>query len=583
MNSALRYLLARSFVNSLLTRLRRLRQPKYLLGAFIGGAYFYFYFYRFLFRGGAQMNGRGPALIPDAFWPEVGAAILLLATLLLSWVMPASRAAIGFTEAEIAFLFPAPISRRTLIIHKLLKSQLALLIVSALFTIITGRFRAGNEAWFRMGGWWIILNTLSMHRVGASFALQRLRERGMADWSRRAAALFALAVLIVGAEMTRRSLPSINPRGVPDISGFLAQLTHTGPLPYVLAPFKWIVAPYFTHSAAAFLAALAPAFGMMALHFLWVIRADVSFEDASIAAAQKRAAFLTAHRKGEMRLTGKSAKSKTPLWRLRPTGFAPFAFLWKSLLKFGGRRALGFWAIFFAALGAGAWFIHENSGQQLPSALVATSAIVGIGCYAAVLFSLIIVGQNATAQLRQGMAAMDLLKTYPIPGWQLALGELLGPLVLGTLLQWAALSIGAVLATSLLAQIHGAQLIITLSACALGVVLPALNVSMSILPSAAALYFPGWFRPQEAATPGIENTGLRLIVGISQFLAVAAALLPAVFFAGCAWFAAGKWGAHFQSQAVAAIGTATFVLALEVALGIAWLGSLYDEYDGSSE
>ena len=181
------------------------------------------------------------------------------------------------------------------------------------------------------------------------------------------------------------------------------------------------------------------------------------------------------------------------------------------------------------------------------------------------------------------MAGMDLLKTYPIPGWHIALGELLGPLVLGTLLQWAALSIGAVLATSLLAQIHGAQLIITLSACALGVVLPALNVSMSILPSAAALYFPGWFRPQEAATPGIENTGLRLIVGISQFLAVAAALLPAVFFAGCAWFAAGKWGAHFQSQAVAAIGTATFVLALEVALGIAWLGSLYDEYDGSSE
>ena len=582
MNSALRYLLARSLVNGLLSRLRRLRQPKYLFGALIGGTYFYFYFYRFLFRSGAPAGIKGPSPFPDVFWPDVGAAILLVATLLLSWVLPASRAAVGFTEAEIAFLFPAPVSRRTLIIHKLLKSQFALLIISVLFTFITGRFRAGSEAWFRMGGWWIILNTLSMHRVGASFALQRLRERGMADWSRRAAALFALAALAVVAELTRRSLPAL-PSGGPDVAGFLAQLTHTGPLHWVLAPFKWIVRPYFAHNAQAFLAALAPALGIMALHFTWVIRADVSFEEASIAAAQKRAAFLAAHRKGEMRVIGKSEKAKTPLWRLRPTGFAPLAFLWKSLIKFGGRRTFALWTIFFGILGVGAWFVHENTGIELPSAIATMSAVLGIGCYVAVLISLIIVGQNATAQLRQGMAAMDLLKTYPIPGWQLALGELLGPLVLGTLLQWAALGIGAMLAASLLAKIHGAQLIITLSACALGVVLPALNASMSILPAAAALYFPGWFRPQEAAAPGIENTGLRLIVGISQFLAMAAALLPALFFAGCAWFVVGKWTTHFQWQAISAVGTAAIVLALEVALGIAWLGDLYDQYDGSSE
>ena len=79
MTSALRYLLARSFVNSLLARLRRLRQPKYLFGALIGGAYFYFYFYQFLFQGGAPVDGHGPALVPNAFWPDVGAAIRHLA------------------------------------------------------------------------------------------------------------------------------------------------------------------------------------------------------------------------------------------------------------------------------------------------------------------------------------------------------------------------------------------------------------------------------------------------------------------------------------------------------------------------
>ena len=86
MTSSLRYLLARSFVNSLLSRLRRLRKPKYLFGAVIGAAYFYFYFYRFLFRGGSPVDASRPALIPDAFWPEVGATILLLATLVFSWL-----------------------------------------------------------------------------------------------------------------------------------------------------------------------------------------------------------------------------------------------------------------------------------------------------------------------------------------------------------------------------------------------------------------------------------------------------------------------------------------------------------------
>ena len=35
----------------MVVRAKRLRQPKYLIGAIIGSAYFYFYFYRFLFRG----------------------------------------------------------------------------------------------------------------------------------------------------------------------------------------------------------------------------------------------------------------------------------------------------------------------------------------------------------------------------------------------------------------------------------------------------------------------------------------------------------------------------------------------------
>ncbi|MEI7821559.1 MAG: putative ABC exporter domain-containing protein [Verrucomicrobiota bacterium] len=586
--NALGYLVTRSFVNGVLFRLRRLRQPKYLLGAILGAAYFYFYFGRFLAVSRMPWGAESGPASPHGL--EIGAAILFVATIVLSWILPASRAAIAFTEAEIAFLFPAPISRRTLVIMRLVKSQAALLLFSAFMTLLSGRFRFDSEAWLRIGGWWVIMNTLNMHRLGASFALQRLRERGMGDGKRRVIVVLAIMAFAAFVEFMRRSLPpppdlatAMSGRG--EVMSYIVQVLQTGPLHYVLAPFKLVVAPNFAHDAMTFLRALLPAFGIMALHFIWVVRADVSFEDASIEAAKKRAAFLAARGRGELRARGKSDKARTPLWRLHPTGFAPFAFVWKSLLKSGGRRTLGRWAIFFALLAAGAWALQIVSNQHTGNpqkAVVVTAFIIGGGCYIALLISFVMIGQHSAAQLRQGIAAMDLLKTYPIPGWQIALGELAGPVLLGSLMQWCSLGIGLML-LSIAPPLHSHLGIIAAIAGGIALLLPIFNLSTAILPCAGALLFPGWFRPQESAGPGLENTGMKLILGIAQLLAVVVAMIPVVFFGAVAWFAFGKITMIMEWRALAAGGTAMLILAMETGLGIAWLGSLYDNFDVSSE
>ncbi len=575
MNAALRYLLLRSLVNSVRTRLLRLRQPKYLIGAVLGGAYFYFYFYKLL---GQNLGSPRPALPPEAL-TAVWALALFGATLFLSWVLPASRAALAFSEAEMAFLFPAPLSRRALVIHKLLRSQFAMLMLSALMTLITGRFREGPQAWFAMGTLWVALNTLNMHRIGASFALQRLRERGLADWKRRLAFLLAAAALALGIEWTRRSF-TVPP--AQDTAALLHQLVNNGPLRYLLAPFKIMVAPFVAHDLAGFALAILPALGIMAAHFIWVIAADTSFEEASIAAAQRRATFLTAVQSGGMRITSRSAKSRTPLWRLRPTGFAPLALMWKSALKMGGRRTLAWWSAMFATLAVTAWFVRNHANQQGADGFSIAAVIIGIICYIAVLLSLVLVGQTASGQLRHGMTMMDLLKTYPIPGWKLALGELLGPVIAGTLLQWCALAVGGYLATTLIRD-PAAMAGLTVAFCIGGLLLPVFNVGMAILPSVAALMFPGWFKPQDAAQRGIEQTGLRLVMGVGQLLAIVLAMLPPLFFGACAWFASARLGLPLPWQAATSAMTAAFVFALEAALGIAWLGTLYDQYDGSEE
>src|SRR6478672_9458565 len=118
MNGAFVFLLTRSAVNVVKFRLQRLRQPKYLAGALVGASYFYVYFYRFLFLGGAAAPA-GTFAGMGALGADVGALLLAAAILVFSWFWPSSRAALQFTEAEIAWLFPAPLDRPALIRFKL--------------------------------------------------------------------------------------------------------------------------------------------------------------------------------------------------------------------------------------------------------------------------------------------------------------------------------------------------------------------------------------------------------------------------------------------------------------------------------
>src|SRR5436853_7586122 len=113
MMAALLFLQLLSFKNRLWVRLRRLKQPKYLVGAIVGGLYFYFYFFRWLFLGGSSARTAAIAGSVEtlALYESIGALVLFV-MVLLSWILPRERAALVFTEAEIAFLFPAPVSRR---------------------------------------------------------------------------------------------------------------------------------------------------------------------------------------------------------------------------------------------------------------------------------------------------------------------------------------------------------------------------------------------------------------------------------------------------------------------------------------
>src|SRR5271157_4813186 len=324
------------WLNRLLTRIRRLRQPKYLFGAIVGGLYFYWYIFRALGRG-----GRGVPISPEhQDMAQAIAALVLLVMVLLAWIVPHSRAALSFTEAEVAFLFPAPIGRRTLIHFKLLKSQ-AVILFSAIFMTLIGRSWGGGNPVIRALGWWVVFAALNLHSLGSSFARTMLMDRGLSNWLRRILVLGAVGLMVAGIILwLHHSMPLPPPMagGTKDISwlsGYANAILHSGPLPYVLFPFRLVVAPCFAANAGQFLIALGPALAVMGLLYWWVIRSNVAFEEASVELSRKTAERMTAIRSGNWQAARKPKTAGRSPFQLRPTGLPAVALFWKNLISAG--------------------------------------------------------------------------------------------------------------------------------------------------------------------------------------------------------------------------------------------------------
>src|SRR5262245_20092122 len=193
MISALVYLQYHSIRNRLVRPFPRLKQPKYFMFALVGVLYFTFYLNRW---GMVARNGPAGRTDGDRLLYELIGATALFVIVFLAWIIPHERAALAFTEAEVAFLFPAPITRRGLVHFKLLRCQTAILFTTLLLTLVTNR--VGGHAWTRAVGWWLVLSTLNLHFLGSSFARTLLLDRGISNWQRRVAVLLILVVLATG-------------------------------------------------------------------------------------------------------------------------------------------------------------------------------------------------------------------------------------------------------------------------------------------------------------------------------------------------------------------------------------------------
>jgi hypothetical protein len=578
---ALLYLRVMSLKNVAISRFQRLKQPKYLIGAVIGVAYIYSFFFR---RIGGNRAGDVNGLA-DAFPIERLSAVASLGALAFMifvafyWLWPRERAALAFSEAEIAMLFPAPIHRKTLIHYRWINTQLRILFTSLILTLVSSgwSFLLG-DAWIRLVGWWLLLSTLDLHGVGSSFTITRLLDRGVTSLRRRLLTFVGAAVVVGAAcvwtwRTSRAPLPLefVDFRTVLD---YVGSLLSTGALSWLLLPARWVVAPLLAVDARSFLLALGPALLVYAAHYAWVLSSEVAFEEASIAKAQKRAARLSAMRAGNWRFGKTERKARNAPFVLSKSARPELAFLWKNLLSSAGylrpRTAL-----------IAAAIIVIGSSVAASADLDVLRNVVAVMAMACAGYTLAFGPMLARQDLRHDLPNADVLKTYPLRGWQIVLGEWLTPVAIITGLLWLLLLTAALNfnADEVPWLTTGVRVAAALGAALLA---PLLCALMVLLLNAAAVLFPAWVQMGGGRPGGIDVFGQRILFVGALFFVLALALLPAFIVAGVTLFIV-QYLAGLTLAMVAAVISAFAILGTEIAVGTRWLGQRFERFDLSAE
>jgi hypothetical protein len=587
MLSALFYLRFTSIRNRIVRSIVRLRQPKYLAGAAVGAFYFYFLIFRRL--GSPGGTGHGGAGSPAAaalasagveFTPALVLAIataalmgLFLAQLALVLCFPAEKPGLKFSEAEIAFLFPAPYTRRRLIHFNLVSSQLTILLSSVLLAALSNRwsFLGGSGAVAHAIGWWVIFSSLSLNFTGWTLFAARWIG-GRPDSGRRRAAALAVLAAAAGA------LVFLGLRRI-DAVGYAA-VFDAGPLRWLSLPFAIVAKPFLSADARSFLFAMLPALPLLAALYFRVSRQEVSFEEGSIALAEKRSHLRAARQSGRIGVF--KPKARREPFRLSGSGRPETAFFWKNLLairSWFNLRAFASiisFAIIMATLSLRSSHGTHGSGGNLPLMVLVGSAIMAF-------YTLIAGPQFIRQDLRSDLANADMLKLYPLAGWQVVAGEMLAPIVILSGLLWIAL-LAAAWALSRLGDAGGGMSAAERLAAILCIapVVPPLCALQLLVPNAAALLFPGWFQATRTRAGGIEAVGQRLIFAIGQLFAVLLALLPAAASA-MLLIVATKWLIGLAAAVVLATLAVLVILGAELWIGLWWLGTRFEKLDIATE
>jgi hypothetical protein len=543
-------------------------------------------------RGGRVRVGFG-VLPPDVRATLVFlAGIVIFVWVVLMWILPSKKAALAFSPAELHFLFPAPITRRQLIQYKLLQAQVGILFGAFVSAFISGARLTHADGWARVLTFWLFFGIGHLHGIASSFVRTDLMEAGWSAVRRRLVSI-TVALVIVGAvvigcrdvwaEIARAASGWLDKDFESTIENLgplalaLSRVGETGLSSVVLWPFLALPRLLLAHTPGEFLLYGGIGLIILLLHYVWVIRADTSFEEASLELSQKVAARRAARRQTRTRGGVLVKRAGGFPWKLKPTGRPETALVWKNLVnltRVTPVRALLALTAFLLFMST--WVIQIAKDRDDLWALAAIISAL-IAAFTAALGPVFL--RN---DLREDLYRIDALKTMPLAGHSLVWAEILGAWTALTIVEVAMLVLGGIaLAMSGTPSIKGVGVAWLYAGAGAGLLfLPGLTLVAVGLQNALVVMFPAWVQLGAGHARGFEASGQRILTLFGTMFALFLVAVPAAISGGvAAWLLAPHVGPACLPVG-AAIAFAWMVG--EVAFGCRLLGKVLDRLDPST-
>ncbi len=572
-NSALFFLLTRSARNSLVHKISRLKNPRYLLPFLAGMAYLW------VMIGMPSFSSNQVTHDAESIAPVVQSisGVLVLFFGAMAWLFAPNNPTLYMNEAEVTQLCTAPLTRQQIIRYRWMRAQLPLLFMAAVAFAFAFR-RPGIFPPYASVGAWCMVNLLLLNGVAAALLAGKLKSLGFGRIGRHMP-----GALLVGALVGVFALNFTPPPPLKQFDEFLPwldELTHSGLAGNVLWPLQQVTGMASAQDFPTFARGLGVALLLMFALDQFATRLNTPFEEDALALAQNIGRRLEAFRTGGASgaALAKLQTAKPSRFKLAEQGPAWRAMMWKSVIA--QTRGVSMRTFLpFVMIGVVLLVLMATQGEERFVDL----AIVTMG--SVITLMLVVAGpQVLRNDLRAELQRLDYIRSLPVRGKDILRGEVYGSAAL----------ISVALVLVVFASVFAFRgfgfrieyvwrVVIVLSAICM---LPPMVVLGFALENGAAVLMPSW-ATVAPGSGGVELVGRNMLMTIlrlvlmSLMLSVPGGVLAAGIAGAVAGYRAGM-GATLWLAPAGALAAGLLTM-LEVELLLGFFGRRLERLDPSSE
>lgn len=595
--SALTFLVARSARNRLRVQLARFRNVRYVLGMIFLVAYFAMILRPDRLIG---VTRRGPDGMPAALLGANALAISALALTILVgywWTFGSKLSPIALSRAESRQLLPSPLSRNQLILFKLVKASLATLLSAVILAIVSRRASAVLPFPLRIVSYFVMFGTFQLHQLGATLTRSGGKpvgeKLGLRGWVIGGVVVALIALAIAASVMPVWA----SVVGAPEIGIGLDRLRealYSMPAALIVAPARAVVAPLGVEGVGEWIRVIPIAIAIWLLHIPWILLNRTPFEEAAVAAGERREALRAAMRAqrasggrgiGALIAARATLGKKTYVARktwlpLPPAGPAWMAVTWKNFVPTIRQMRWATLAIVAAGVavigGVFGYISYTKNGNIAEAIVFGRNAVALMMLIIALAWTL--VGPLYTRNdFRSDLPYIRLLRTFPLDSGSLVGAEIASSTILIFTFQLACLLIALVLPTGSVVPHLGERLVIFISLLVAVATLDILSVTVR---NAIALFFPGWVK-LGGEGGGFEAIGQNLLGTAGSLLLLILLLIIPAALAGGALYTLHAMPSAVTGQVALALIAFVAAIAAELWFLFKWLGTIYDNIDAS--